>query len=512
MQEIEPDDRRANIIGIDLGTSKTCLARFNDLGIAQCTHNHEGEVFTPSVVLIENDGNVTCGREAKKCVGLNHDNVFSEFKRHIGTEASWKIGRGNVTATDLSAMLLKQVVADYSRQFGHPNKIAITWPGNFRQEQREATKTAALRAGLRDVCFVEEAIAAALYYAQEVSLNGFYLIYDLGGGTFDATLIKAIGVDITVINQAGVQQLGGKDFDDELLKLVREKFRSATGHEFDRIDCCFSELDVQNARHTLSVRPSVQIRLVSSIFGCVSVEVSREEFSDRISHLIAQAEMACLGALSVGEDEQRKANKASDVKEIFMVGDACRTPAIQESVSRLFGKKPVIRNPSQVVAMGAAIFAALKAKHKGMTSLQLHALEKIKAEPITPYYFGTTILDHENGCARNLIVIKKGEKLPCRITRTYFTTHEGQSTIRCDMTQSADDTSEPDFASTLFECALTLPKNTPRGIPVIVTFACDIDGCASLTICAPPEAGGGSTTATATFPPPSPPLQDEHRP
>ena len=192
-----------------------------------------------------------------------------------------------------------------------------------------------------------------------------------------------------------------------------------------------------------------------------------------------------------------------------MVGGSCLTPAIQKSIERTFGKKPVLRSPTQAVAMGAAIFAALEAQPKRMTSLQLLKLDKIKAEPIAPYFFGTTVVDHESGLTRNLVVISKGEKLPCRISRTYFTAHESQTTIRCDMTQSADGTSEPDFASTIFECSLTLPKNTPQGTPITVTFACDVEGCASLTICAPPEAGGGSTIATAKISPPTPPLADE---
>ena len=509
MREIEHSDRAANIIGIDLGTSKTCVGAFNILGMAVCTLNIDGDTHTPSVVLIESDGVVTCGKEAKKLAGLGHYNVFSEFKRDIGTEISWEVGRTNVRPIDLSAMLLKQVVADYSQQFGDPDKIAITWPGHFGQEQREATKMAARYAGLNDVCFVEESIAAALFYAQEISLNGHYLIYDLGGGRFDATLIKASGSDITVVNQSGVQQLGGKDFDKCLLKLIGEKFREATRSEFDRLDCCFSEYDIQSAKHTLSARPSARIRLVSYRFGCISVEVTRDEFTNSISHLIAQAEMVSLSVLSLAGNSYQKAIKASEVKEIFMVGGSCLTPAIQESIERTFGKKPVLRSPTQAVAMGAAIFAALEAQPKRMTSLQLLKLDKIKAEPIAPYFFGTTVVDHESGLTRNLVVISKGEKLPCRISHTYFTDHESQTTIRCDMTQSADGTSEPDFASTIFECSLTLPKNTPKGTPITVTFACDVEGCASLTICAPPEAGGGSTIATAKISPPTPPLADE---
>ena len=510
MKEQHPDDVScSNLIGIDLGTSNTCVARFNESGVAECTCNNDGDQFTPSVVRIDTDGVVTCGKEAKIFFGLGYDNVFTEFKRDIGSGKSWEIAGGTITPTDLTAILLKQVVADYSRQYGRACNIAITWPGNFRQEQREATKMAALRAGLDDVCFVEESIAAALFYAREKSLNGHYLIYDLGGGTFDATLIKATGSHIDVLNQSGVHHLGGKDFDHALLELIGEKFRMKTGDQFDRHECNFTDLDLQGAKHALSTRPSVLIRLVSEKSGPTSLEVTRLEFEKSVGHLIAQTEMACMSVLRLPTEIGHSNVKKSDIKEIFMVGDVCRTPAIQESILRIFGKKPIVQNPAQVVAMGAAIFAALKGQPKGMTTLQLKALEKIRAEPIAPYYFGTTIFDHESFRPRNHVVIRKCEKLPCRISRTYFTTQENQSAISCDMTLSTDDTSEPDFTSKIFECSLTLPKNTPRGTPITMTFSCDVEGYASLTVCAPPEAGGGSTLATANISPPAPPLVDE---
>ena len=495
----------ANIIGIDLGTSKTCVARFSQSGRAEVTHNSQGFAFTPSVIQFESGHEPEVGFEAKKYLGSGIDNVFAEFKRDIGTERTWEVHGKTVTSTDLTALLLTKVVSDYADQYGTPGIVAVTWPANFRQDQREATKAAALGAGLKNVCFVEEPIAAALCFAREISLNGYYLIYDLGGGTFDATVIKATSGNISVHNSAGVCHLGGKDFDHALLKLIGDKFSMKTGHQFDRLECNFTDLDLQSAKHTLSTRPSVLIRLVSEKTGPIPLEITRLEFEKSVAHLIAQAEMACESALCSPCGGTHADVTISDIREIILVGDACRMPAIQDSVARLFGKKPIIRNPSQVVAMGAAIFAALKSQSSGMTPMQLNALEKIKAEPIAPYYFGTTVLDHEEGRTRNLVVISKGEKLPCRISRTYFTAHESQTTIRCDMTQSADGTSEPDFASKIFECVLTLPKNTPRGTPITITFACDIEGCASLTICAPPEAGGGSTIATAKISPPSPP-------
>lgn len=513
MREFEHSDRPANIIGIDLGTYKTCVARFSESGRAEVAHNSAGSPFTPSVIQFESGFEPEIGFEAGKHLGLGIDNVFAEFKRDIGTERTWKVDGNNTTATDLTALLLKKVVSDYADQFAPPSIVAITWPANFRQEQREATKAAALQAGIKNACFVEEPIASALCFAQEINLDGYYLIYDLGGGTFDATLIKAKSGDIRVLNSAGVHCLGGIDFDHALLKLIGDKFRMKTGDQFDRTECNFSDFDLQGAKHTLSTRPSVLVRLVSGKSGPISLEVTRLEFEKSVGHLIAQAEMACETALCAHCEGNNTHVNTSDIREIIMVGDACRMPAIQDSVERLFGKKPIIRNPSHVVAMGAAIFAALKSGSKAMTPMQLDTLEKIKVEPIVPYYFGTTVLDHEEGRTRNLVVIRKGEKLPCRITHTFCTAIESQSTIRCDLTQSAVDTSEPDFASTIFACSLALPKNTPLGTPITVTFACDVEGCASLTICAPPEAGGGSTMASSKISPPTqPPLTDEQRP
>jgi len=469
-------DKPANIIGIDLGTTTTLVARFNEAGKPEITNNAEGNPITPSVVQIVDADNVIIGSEAKKFLGTGTANVFAEFKREMGTDKSWPVGADTVSPVKLSALLLKKVVADYAEQFGQPQSVVITWPANYRNEQREATKDAAARAGLKVEYFIEEPTAAALYYATDTALDGKYLVYDFGGGTFDVTLIEAHGNNITVLYQDGVQQLGGKDLDNALLKLIGDKFRAKTSDEFDALDCNFDKLAVESNKHTLSTRPSVQIRLVSGKHGPIAIEVSRDEFEAGISHLVSQAEMACENVLRCGKDDPAQHVKKSDIKEIFMAGGTSRVPAMQASVERLFGKKPKVKNPDQAIAMGAAIYAAHKSSGGTLNTLQARAVADIDVSLIAPHFFGTSVLSEDNTGVYNDTVISKGNKLPCREERTYYTVSDNQTTVNCDVSQSAIEEKNCEFVTKIWEGSLALPSGRPAGQPIKVIYAYDLNG------------------------------------
>jgi len=469
-------DKPANIIGIDLGTTTTLVARFNEAGKPEITNNAEGNPITPSVIQIDDAGHVIIGSEAKKFLGTGTANVFAEFKREMGTDKSWPVGADTVSPIKLSALLLKKVVDDYAEQFGQPQSVVITWPANYRNEQREATKDAAARAGLKVEHFIEEPTAAALYYATDTALDGKYLVYDFGGGTFDVTLIEAHGNTITVLYQDGVQQLGGKDLDNALLKIIGEKFRTKTSDEFDAVDCNFDKLAVESNKHTLSTRPSVQIRLVSGKHGPIAIEVSRDEFEAGISHLVSQAEMACENVLRCGKDDPALHVKKSDIKEIFMAGGTSRVPAMQASVERLFGKKPKVKNPDQAIAMGAAIYAAHKSSGGTLNTLQARAVADIDVSLIAPHFFGTSVLSEDNSGVFNDTVISKGNKLPCREERTYYTVSDNQTKVNCDVSQSAIEEKNCEFVTKIWEGSLELPSGRPAGQPIKVIYAYDLNG------------------------------------
>ena len=469
-------DKPANIIGIDLGTTTTLVARFNEAGKPEITNNAEGNPITPSVIQIDDAGHVIIGSEAKKFLGTGTANVFAEFKREMGTDKSWPVGADTVSPIKLSALLLKKVVDDYAEQFGQPQSVVITWPANYRNEQREATKDAAARAGLKVEHFIEEPTAAALYYATDTALDGKYLVYDFGGGTFDVTLIEAHGNTITVLYHDGVQQLGGKDLDYALLKIIGEKFRTKTSDEFDAVDCNFDKLAVESNKHTLSTRPSVQIRLVSGKHGPIAIEVSRDEFEAGISHLVSQAEMACENVLRCGTDDPALHVKKSDIKEIFMAGGTSRVPAMQASVERLFGKKPKVKNPDQAIAMGAAIYAAHKSSGGTLNTLQARAVADIDVSLIAPHFFGTSVLSEDNTGMYNDTVISKGNKLPCREERIYYTVSDNQTKVNCDVSQSAIEEKNCEFVTKIWEGSLELPSGRPAGQPIKVIYAYDLNG------------------------------------
>ncbi len=470
-------DKPANIIGIDLGTTTTLVARFNEAGKPEITNNVDGNPITPSVVQVEDSGAVVIGAEAKKFLGTGTPGVFAEFKREMGNkDKSWPAGGRNVTPVELSALLLKKVVADYAEQFGQPQSVVITWPANYRNEQREATKDAAKRAGLNVEYFIEEPTAAALYYATDTSLDGKYLVYDFGGGTFDVTLIEAHGNSIDVLYQDGVQQLGGKDLDNALLKIIGEKFRAKTGDEFDAVDCNFDKLAIESNKHTLSSRPSVSIRLVSAKHGPIAIDVSRDEFEAGISHLVSQAEMACENVLRCGKDDPSQHVKKSDIKEIFMAGGTSRVPAMQASVERLFGKKPKVKNPDQAIAMGAAIYAAHKASNGTLNVLQARAVADVDVGLIAPHFFGTTVLEESGEGVFNDTVISKGTKLPCREERTYYTVSDNQTNVNLDVTQTAIEERNTEFVTKIWEGALKVPGGRPAGQPIKVIYAYDLNG------------------------------------
>ncbi len=462
----------ANIVGIDLGTSTTMVARFNDSGLAESTGNSDGEQFTPSVVQIESDGVVTCGKEAKKFVGMGHDNVFAEFKREMGGQQSWQANGRTITPEDLSGYLLKQVMNDYVQQFGPTDTLVISWPANFTDRQKFATQEAARRAGLSVHHFINEPTAAALYYTLTLKLNGTFLVYDMGGGTFDVTVVEVKGHDVRVIFSEGVPRLGGADMDAAMLNLISQKFQAQTGGAFDRLDASFTQLDIESPKHSLSTRDSTDIRVVSIQHGAVKLTITRAEFEAAIRPLIQQAEKACTDMLSANNID------SSSLREVFMVGGTSRIPALQDSVQRLFGRKPIIREPDHAVARGAAIFAALKTDPTKLTQLQRNAIGAVKVIDITPHYFGIAIHEQYSTSTHfNRVLIDKGLPVPYSIVKRFATSPgENRTGIQLIITQSPRSERDISKVKILHNKAVPINPRGDAGEPIEVTFSYDANG------------------------------------
>ncbi len=394
----------ASLVGIDLGTTFSAVARLDEVGRPVIVHNSEGANITPSVVAFTGPEETLVGEEARRGLDLDR-NTFGRFKRAMGSSETYQSDWNQHTPVSLSSLLLRKLKKEAEASIGPILEAVVTIPANFANEAREATLTAARNAGLNVKFIINEPTAAALYFAHHsgTTLAGIYAIYDLGGGTFDVTLVRVAGDDIEVLATEGVSKLGGDDFDQKLQDLVVRKYREKVGGELEAGD--YSRNDAEEDKKSLSRRQKVTVRASGSA-GRATIEVTRGEFEEAISTLIAQTEMLCETVLDDA------GVSPSDVSAVILAGGSTRLPIVRESVERLFAKPPTsFANPDEVVALGAALYAAVKTDQANLNAIQRRETEKVSIQEITSKYFGTISLGYnqskDQNEMQNTILIKK---------------------------------------------------------------------------------------------------------
>ena len=457
----------SSYIGIDLGTTFSAVATIDQSGRPVIVHNSDGHNITPSCVMHDEDGIIVVGKEASRAWGFNPEIAAARFKRDLGSPVNYKIGEKDFTPTELSSFVLKKLKKDTEDSIGTLCDAVVTIPANFATEAREATLAAAKQAGLNVKFIINEPTAAALYYAFKSGsdLCGNYAVYDLGGGTFDISIIKVDGQNIDVLATNGVSRLGGDDFDNAIIELVSKKYRDLTGEEMDSDD--YSKNDAEEDKKSLSKRNQVLIKVARK-----PISVTKEEFEEAISSRIAQAEMLCESTLDeAGLDP-------SGIRDVFLAGGSTRIPAVHESVKRVFKQEPISSvNVDEVVALGASLYAAYKGDKSNLSTVQKNAIERIKVTESTAMCFGTLALhydeEREEEKLGNNIIIHKGEKIPCSVTERFFTVSDGQAAVNCEITESAAPETDPKFVKVVWEGTLELPQNRPKGQKIIVTYSYD---------------------------------------
>tara|TARA_A100001011_G_scaffold400420_1_gene514820 strand:- start:1938 stop:3446 length:1509 start_codon:yes stop_codon:yes gene_type:complete len=460
----------ANLVGIDLGTTYSSISKLDDTGRPIIIENSEGQNITPSIVSFENENSVVVGTTAMINYGVD-ENTFGRFKREMGTDKRYEAFGQTYNATTLSSFVLKKLKEDAEAKIGEISEAVVTIPANFSNEAREATLAAAKMAGLEVKNIINEPTAAALHYAfsSGEELHGRYAIYDLGGGTFDISLIKVEGSDIEVLNSEGISKLGGDDFDEKIRDLVKEKFKAETGNDLDPED--FTKNDAEEQKRTLTSRETSTVR-IRSPKGSAVIELSKTEFENAISSMIAQAEMTCETLL----DDSNLS--PSDINDVILVGGSTRIPMIKESVKKIFNKEPkIFGNPDEAVTLGAALYVAYKANASDLNPLQQKAISQVKISDIACKYFGTLILSYDeekqDWNTVNDTLIPKGEKLPSSVSKTYNTVSDNQTIIQCTVTESNVRETDKEFVTTMWEGNLDVPAGRPAGQEVIVTFSYD---------------------------------------
>lgn len=466
----------STIAGIDLGTTFSALARLNGIGRPEIVPNSEGERITPSAVYFEEEeaGAIRVGLEAVNCRQLSPERAVRWIKRQMGDQ-DWEkeIDGRNWTPQEISSLILKKLKQDGSVE-SKISDVVISVPAHFDEVRRKATMDAGTLAGLNVIGIVNEPVAAALYYATTQTVNGRVLVYDLGGGTFDVTILDIDGQQMDIICSQGDHALGGVDFDKKIVELLEDAYR--TEHNAELIeteqDRAKYEDEAEDVKKTLSRRNSVRKILYGSA-GSARVEITREQYEKAIEPLLARTEILVEVAL-----EEAK-SKVSDIQKVLLVGGSTRMPMVRQQLTEKFGFEPEVAvNVDECVALGAAIHAGLTKMQdnpKKVTAGVASGLKEVQLKDVCNHSYGTICapVDEETGqhVIRNSIILQKNTPLPCEETQTFYTMAEGQTELQVSITQGEDE--DPDFVNKIATEVFELPANRPANQPIHVQYSYD---------------------------------------
>jgi molecular chaperone DnaK len=409
-------------VGIDLGTTYSAIAIVNKHGVPEILPNAEGDRITPSVILFDQD-DIIVGNYAKQAAIAYPEQVVDFVKRHMGDADYQFVYRNDTHAPDrLSSFILAKLKHDAEIKLGHPvDQAVVTVPAYFGDAQRRATKRAAEMAGLEVLQLVNEPTAAAFAYGlANMGQDMTVMVFDLGGGTFDVTLAEIEGKNINVIATTGDHQLGGKDWDDTLIRYIADKFEAQHGVDPLADLAAYHDLRQKcvSAKLSLSRRP--QVKLFFDYQGkIVREEISKELFEDLTSGLLGRCE-----ALTRDVLEDAKV-RADDVDVVLMAGGSTRMPMVRALVETMFGRAAATDiNPDECVALGAALTAALESARVSGEAPPVD----IRTHDVTSHSLGMVVF--KDGQLRNSQIIRRNTRIPCERTRdNYVTTNEGQATM-----------------------------------------------------------------------------------
>jgi len=461
------------VIGIDLGTTNSCVATIEG-GKAVVIPNSEGSRTTPSVVAFTKDGERLVGVTAKRQAVTNSERTIISVKREMGTDWTKDIGEDTYSPQEVSAFVLQKLKADAEEYLGTEVKQAVvTCPAYFSDSQRKATKDAGRIAGLEVLRIINEPTAAALAYGVDKEEDQTVLVYDLGGGTFDVSILEIYQVDgqpqIEVKATSGDNRLGGDDFDEMVMDWIVSEFKKATGIELDNDLQAMSRIReaAEKAKIELSGTPSTQINLpfITMRDGQpehLDMSLSRSKFEKLTSSLVERT-------MSPTRQAMKDAGiKKGDVDKVLLVGGSTRVPAVQQAIEKEVGKAPFKGiNPDEAVAMGAALQAGIIVGDEGVTDVLLL--------DVTPLTLGIETL---GGVTTTMI--ERNTTIPSRRSETFSTAADNQPAVEIHVLQG-----EREFAKdniTLGRFHLMGIPAAPRGIPQIeVTFDIDANGIVNVS-------------------------------
>ncbi len=459
------------IIGIDLGTTNSAVSLM-DGSAPKLIPNALGEVLTPSVVGFDLDGNLIVGRSAVELMVTHPERCIGQFKRKMGSDWTADLAGKSFTPEELSSMVLAALKQDAEAYLGRPvTRAVITVPAYFNDPQRKATIHAGQIAGLSVERILNEPTAAALAYGlKDPGTERVLLIFDLGGGTFDVSVVDVMDGAIEVRASSGEGFLGGEDFTRTIAVRVLDR----CGLTFERTEMAAPRLvsrliqQAEVAKRTLSREASATVRLPGND-GQIGDEaraetITRDDFSKWTDHLMARIEMPIRRAL--GDAGLNR----SDIKEVILVGGATRMPRVIERVADLFGKPPLCSiNPDEVVALGAAVQAGLIAREVSLDDMVVTDVAPFSLGIHTCKTFGA---EHRDGYF--LSIIDRNTTIPISRVRTVSTLLANQTELKIEIFQGEGRRVEENLRIGEFEVK-GIPRG-PAGEPVEIRFTYDLNG------------------------------------
>ena len=462
------------IVGIDLGTTNSEIAIYRN-GRPDVLGDEQGRVILPSVVGLSQTGELLVGDEARNQFLLYPERTVRSIKRRMGSNDRVRLGERDYTPQEISAIILSRLKAIAQQRLGQPvQKAVITVPAYFSDAQRQATREAGEIAGLEVVRIINEPTAAALVYEAAQHQGKRILVYDLGGGTFDVSVVRIEAGVVEVISTHGNNHLGGDDFDHKIVEHLLDHLKIKHGVDVASQPQAMARIlrSAETAKKHLSDHPYARIEeeYLTEHNGTpvnLDLELSRDGYEEMIMPFIEET----LGAIHIALESAGLTS--SQVDEILLVGGATRTPLIRRRLLEAFGKEPRGEvDPDLCVAMGAAIQGA------AMAGTEVSAVLVY----VTPYTFGTSALGELNGefyPYTYVPIIPKNTPIPVHRSEVFFTAVDGQTTVEVRIYQGENEDAQENIK--IGEFRVDGLSRAPAGSPVILDLALDRDGILQVT-------------------------------
>ena len=478
-------ENRIPAVGIDLGTTFSALAHLDETGRPATIVNAEGELTTPSVVLFDGP-DVVVGKEAMKAMATEAARVADGAKREMGKEFYSKSLDGRQYPPEvIQAYILKKVTEDARRQLGDFRHAVVTVPAYFDEVRRKATQDAGYMAGLEVMDIINEPTAAAVAFGyQQGFLNAqggasapqTVLVYDLGGGTFDVTVMEIRGNEFVALATDGDVQLGGRDWDFRLADLAAEEFSRQHGLDPRQDAGAIGRLwrECEDAKRTLSARSKATI--TCDYMGLAAkVEVTRERFQELTHDLLDRTRFTTRQTLKAAGLDW------GQIDRVLLVGGSSRMPMVREMLRTLAGKEPDTSvSADEAVAHGAALRAGqLLAQNEGKPA-------RFSIQNVNSHSLGVVGTDSATGRKRNAILIPRNTPLPASATRVFKTQKTKQESVLVQIVEG--EAASPDACTAIGQCVIRdLPPDLPAGSPVGVKFKYGTDGRLAVTVQVSPK-------------------------